>query len=251
MPQSKKHLAARAYFPRGLAQPEKESKKGYRFSSDALLLGCFLDPAPGEFLLDLGTGNGAVALTMLCRYPDLRAVGIDIQPEYVDAANANATRLGFGQAFAALYADIQAPNLPINPGSFDIVLANPPYRQRDRGRLPPDPARLLALFEQPETLAAFCRYAANALKDGGRFGIIFPAMRRSDLLAELSGAGLVSTRMLHIHTNSNSPARVVLVEAVKTKHYQAVVDEQALILHAGPEQRFSADALAFCPFLAK
>ena len=258
MPQNKKYIAARAYFPRGLIQPEKS----YRFSSDALLLGCFLKPAPGERLLDLGTGSGAVALTMLCRAPDLRAVGIDIQPEYVAAANANAARLGFSLAFTALHGDIQAPNLPIAPGSFDVALANPPYRQRDRGRLPPDPARLLALFEQAETLAAFCRYAASALKMGGRFGVIFPAMRRGDLLAHLSDAGLVPVRILHIHAHSGSPARVILVEAAKSQQKdgcQPGLDEQALILHAEPQHRelfaapplFSAAALAFCPFLAR
>ena len=264
---SKKHLASRAYFPRGLVQPGKRPEKGlatgYRFSADALLLGCFLDPAPGQLLLDLGTGSGAVALAMLCRHPDLCAVGVDIQPEYVAAASANAAKLGFSQNFTALCADILASNLspdlslslPQGPGSFDLALANPPYRQRDQGRLPPDPARLLALFEQPETLAAFCRYAADALKTGGRFGIIFPAKRRDELLTKLSGAGLVPLRILRILPHSGSPARVILVEAVKGSvdsklaHYQ--IEKQALILHAGPEQRFSAAALAFCPFLAR
>ena len=265
MLQSKKYIAARAYFPRGLVQPGKESEKGYRFSSDALLLGCFLESSPGDHLLDLGTGCGAVALSMLCCYPgagrapDLHAVGIDIQPEYVAAANANAARLGFGQAFTALHGDIQAPNpatLPIAPSSFDLALANPPYRQRDRGRHPPDPARLLALFEQEETLAAFCRCAAYALKTGGRFGVIFPALRRNDLLAQLSGAGLISVRILHIHAHSDSPARVILVEAVKTEQNQSSIDEQALILHAEPQHGessplFSAAARVFCPFLAR
>ena len=257
---SKKHLTARAYFPRGLVQPGKGPEKGYRFSADALLLGCFLEPAPGDRLLDLGTGSGAVALTMFCSFPDLFAVGIDIQPEYVAAVNANAAKLGFGRNFTALQADILAPNLspylspslPLEPGSFDLALANPPYRQRDQGRLPPDSARLLALFEQADTLAAFCRYAAKALKTGGRFGIIFPARRRDDLLVLLSGAGLAPRRILRIHAHSDSPARVILVEAVKGSAYQkASIDEQALILHAKHEQHFSVDALAFCPFLAR
>jgi len=254
MLQSKKHLDAQAYFPRGLVQPGK----GYRFSADALLLGCFIRPAPGQSLLDLGTGCGAVALTMLCRSPALHAIGIDMQPEYVAAANANAAKLGFGHAFTALRADILAPNLPpdllpglaLKSGSFDLVLANPPYRQRDRGRLPPDPARLLALFEQEETLTAFCRCAAGVLKTGGRFGIIFPARRRNDLLAQLSGAGLIPVRVLHVHAYHGSPARVILVEAIKTERYQkAGIDEQTLILHAGLGQGFSTEALAFCPFL--
>jgi len=245
------YTAAQAYFPRGLVQPEG----GYRFSADALLLGCFLEPPPskgGARLLDLGTGSGAVALTMLCRFPSMRVVGVDIQSEYLAAAKANAMRLGFGRAFHALCADILAPDVPLAAGSFDLALANPPYRQRDRGRLPPAPARLLALFEQPDTLAAFCRAAALALRPGGRFGIIFPATRLDELFRRLHDAGLVPRRVLRIHARMGSPPRLLLVEAVKAEQkegYQPIIDERSLALHP-MDKGFSAEALAFCPFLA-
>jgi len=268
MPQSKKrctllrdeadYSAARAHFPRGLTQPEN----GYRFSADALLLGCFLEPAPEMRLLDLGSGIGAVALTMLCRCPSLHAVGVDVQSEYVATAQDNAARLGFSRAFTSLCADIQAPDLPIAPASFDLVLANPPYRQRERGRLPSNPARLLALFEQPDTLSAFCRCAARALKPGGRFGITFPAGRREELLSQLYATDLAPVRVLNIHSHTGRSSRVVLVEAIKTQQkntYQSAIDERSIILHTTKQHggiahkttMFSDAALAFCPFLAK
>jgi tRNA1Val (adenine37-N6)-methyltransferase len=252
------YSAARAYFPRGLTQPEN----GYRFSADALLLGCFLEPAPKMRLLDLGSGVGAVALTMLCRCPSLRAVGVDVQSEYVAAAKDNAARLGFSRAFTSLCADIHAPDLPIAPASFDLVLANPPYRQRERGRLPSNPARLLALFEQPDTLSAFCRCAARALKPEGRFGITFPADRREELLAQLYATGLSPVRVLYIQSHNDSSPRVALVEAIKTQQTgtcQSAIDERSLTLHTTQQYDgvshkvtlFSTEALAFCPFLAR
>jgi tRNA1Val (adenine37-N6)-methyltransferase len=249
---------ARAYFPRGLTQP----RNGYRFSADALLLGCFLEPAPKMRLLDLGTGSGAVALTMLCRSPSLYTVGVDVQSEYIAAAKENAARLGFSRAFTPLCADIRAPDLPVAPASFDLALANPPYRQRERGRLPLNSARLLALFEQPDTLSAFCRCAGRALKPGGRFGIIFPADRREELLSQLYAADLSPVRVLYIHSHSGGSPRVALVEAIKTQQKnrpQSVTDEHSLILHTTEHHDgisykntlFSAAALAFCPFLAR
>jgi len=251
------YLAARAYFPRGLVQPGK----GCRFSSDALLLGSFLHPEPGMRLLDLGTGSGAVALAMLCRCPSLRVLGVDIQPEYVAAAKTNASRLGFSRRFTALHADIRAMNLPIASDFFDLALTNPPYRQRNQGRLPSNAARLAALFEQPDTLAAFCRCAARTLKPGGRFGIIFPAKRREELLLQLHNAALLPVRVLYVYSYTGGPPRVMLVEAIKTQQkdsHQSTINEHSLILHSDRQSRetsdktplFSAAALAFCPFLA-
>lgn len=249
--------AARAFFPRGLFQP----RNGCRFSSDALLLGCFLQPAEHMRILDLGAGCGAVGLTMLCRCPSLTVVAADIQPGHVSAAGKNAARLGFGHAFTPLHADVAAPDFPPGQGSFDIVLANPPYRRRDRGRLPSDPSRLLSLFEKPGTVRAFCEAAARALRIGGRFGIIFPANRRGELSALLVAAHLTPVRLTRVHPRNGAPPRVVLMEAIRTAASAAscaTVDETSLILH--PDRRdaatgfrgspFSAAALEFCPFLS-
>ena len=254
-PEHTDHTAARAYFPRGMSQP----RNGYRFSSDALLLGSFLHPAPHARVLDLGTGCAAAALAMLCRRPSLNVTGVDIQSEYLAAAGENAARLGFGQAFTALCADVA--DVPEQPGAFDHVIANPPYRQRDRGRLPANPSRLLALFEKSDTLAAFCECAARALRPGGSFGILFPAQRQDELQARLRAARLTPVRLLCVSSHAGAKPRVILVEAVKKNSfdvYHTVIDKQSIVIHTTARQNgkqrsnntFSAEALRFCPFLS-
>ena len=256
--------AARAFFPRGLFQP----KGSFRFSLDALLLASFLRPAGsgrGERLLDLGTGCGVVALGMLCRYPELEAVGLDMLPELAEAARLNAARLGFAGRFTAFAHDVALPESPV-PGPFSLVLANPPYRQPGRGRLPAGPLRRAALFEREGGLGVFCRAAERAMAPDGRFGLLFPAARMEELLSGLAGAGLKGVRLLPVHARANEPARVVLVEAVKNsfipiweksgRFFSSINSNTAhdapleLYEGQGTAARLTKQALDFCPFLA-
>ena len=257
---------ARAYFPRGLFQPEGS----FRFSLDALLLASFLRPVGsgrGERLLDLGTGCGVVALGMMRRYPELEAVGLDLLPELVAAARLNAARLGFAGRFAAFTHDVAEPAPPAcPPGSFRLVLANPPYRQPGRGRLPAEPLRRAALFEREGGLEAFCRAAGRAMAPDGRFGLLFPAARGEELLSALAGAELEAVRLLPVHARASDPAGVVLVEAVKKKFApirakpgqifsssnSTTGSDDALKLYEGrgAAARLTKQALDFCPFLA-
>lgn len=256
---------ARAFFPRGLFQP----RGSFRFSLDALLLASFLTPARqgrGQRLLDLGAGCGVVALGMLCRYPRLEAVALDIQPELAEAAGINAARLGFADRFTSLCRDVTDPELPAGrEGAFNLVLANPPYRRRASGRLPASRMRALALFEAEGGLTAFCRAAERAMAPDGRFGVVFPAKRLEELQSALHDAALTPVRPLLVRARAAGPVMLTLIEAVKSASLcrrmrsgregacESVgpAPDTSLALHEvrGANTVFTKQALDFCPFL--
>ena len=241
--------AARTLFPRGLFQPEGS----FRFSLDALLLGAFIEPRKQEKrLADLGCGCGVVGLSMLLRHETLTAVGIDIRGELAEAARINAVRLGLKERFSSVAADL-AVSLPSGfGGSFDLALANPPYRRANQGRQPKDAARNQALFECDEgSLDIFCRAAVRLLKRGGRFGVIFSASRLPDLCGALHSAGLGLRRLLPVHIKSEEPAALVLAEARAGAGADvAVLPPLVLYAQEAGAARISPQTLAFCPALA-
>lgn len=102
---------------------------------------------------DLGTGSGAILLALLAELPNAFGVGSDTSVPALALARENARRLGFTHAqFVAC--DLAAALR----GSFDIIVANPPYiASADIASLAPE----VRDFDPPRAL------------DGGRDGLDF------------------------------------------------------------------------------
>lgn len=79
-----------------------------------------LRPAP-QTLLDLGTGSGAVVLSLLREFEGAAATACDISPAALDVAKDNAARLGLGCDF------ILSNWFENISGRFDLIVSNPPY----------------------------------------------------------------------------------------------------------------------------
>ena len=72
-------------------------------------------------VLDIGTGSGCIALGIKKTHPAWDVTGIDISEEAIEVAKENSKRNNLDVRF--LVQDI----FKTTPGSFDIVVSNPPY----------------------------------------------------------------------------------------------------------------------------
>ena len=78
-----------------------------------------------RWLLDLGTGSGAILLALLSEWRDARGLGMDSSEAACRLARANARASGMGGRAMFACGDWAAA---IGPGTrFDIVVSNPPY----------------------------------------------------------------------------------------------------------------------------
>ena len=86
-------------------------------------------------ILDVGTGTGCLAITLLAELPNATAVGSDVSPGALNAAAANAKSLEVQDRSEWIRAD----GLDALPGQFDILISNPPYvAAADVDRLQPE-----------------------------------------------------------------------------------------------------------------
>jgi release factor glutamine methyltransferase len=86
-----------------------------------ILVDAALELPQGARVHEVGTGSGAVALSLRAERPDLRVTASDISPEAVEAARENAERLGLELEITV------AAGLPDGLGELDMVVANLPY----------------------------------------------------------------------------------------------------------------------------
>ena len=252
--------AARANFPRCLEQPPGS----YRFGADALLLAAFagvcLPPSPRHWqVAELGSGCGAALLALGLHCQDLTGYGLEREPELHAAAGRNAARLGLAERLHFHCIDLAAINsLPLPENSWDLVLANPPYRSAGQGRPSPKPLRERALGSSPDeadALPMFCAAAARLLRHHGRFCCIFAAEALPRLCAALEAAGFGVRRILPLSPYTHAPATRILTESRKNAASELRL-ESPLALHPRRNSRTSAGrplwtrrALRFCPWL--
>ncbi|HVM56626.1 MAG TPA: class I SAM-dependent methyltransferase [Gaiellaceae bacterium] len=76
------------------------------------------DPQPGERLLDVGCGTGAATLRLADSF-GLDVVGVDVDPEQIEAARAAARGLP-----SARFIEGDAARLPFADGEFDLVFSS-------------------------------------------------------------------------------------------------------------------------------
>lgn len=126
-------------------------------------------------LADIGTGTGAIALSVLHYTEGTRADAVDISPAAAEVARENAERLDLAERIEVHVGDLTAP---LAGHSYDVILSNPPYiPTADIATLMPEVRSYephLALDGGRDGLALYRRLATDApalLRDGGMFAV--------------------------------------------------------------------------------
>jgi len=205
---------------------------GYRVSVDAVLLARFARPRGRDRVLDLGAGCGAVSLIIAALEHPREVVAVEIQPELAAMAARGATLNQLANV-TCLSADLRGPIDGLAPGSFDYVVANPPYRASGTGRESPDPGRRIARGGSGASLAEFVSAASRYAAHGAKAAFVFTAARSAELIAELKAQALEPKRIRFVHPRRATAATTILVEARKDGGVEAEV-EPPLFLYTAP-----------------
>lgn len=117
-----------------------------------------LQKIEAPIIADIGTGSGAIALSVLAHRTEAKAVATDISTEALTVAKRNAESLKVAERVTFRQGDLCAP---LAGQIFDAILVNPPYiAESERQSLQPEvrdyePAR--ALFAEHEGMAFYER----------------------------------------------------------------------------------------------
>lgn len=192
--------------PYRLAQQEDLPK----VSRDSLLLAEFATLRRGDRVFDMGCGVGVLGLSLARRERGLTLDGADCQPPCVKLARENLSRNGLAGSIWQM--DVAELPERLSAGSYDLVIANPPYFQPGRGKIAPG-SRGIARTGGEEGLEPWCRAARWLLRNGGRFALCTRPWGLCALLAHLARHKLEPKRLQPVQSGPDRPANLILLEA--------------------------------------
>lgn len=214
-----------------------QKKNGYRFSIDALLLCDFVNMVCPKDIIDLGSGSGIIGMLMVKRYTRSKVTLIEVQRDLYEISNKNIALNGLDGQIVVVNEDIK--NIKTNPifskNSFDLVVANPPFRKKTSGMLCPNPEKALARHEVDFSLDDLFSASFNLLRGRGRLCFIYHPDRFIEVLGLLSRHQLEPKRIRFVYSDINKDAKMFLVEAVKEGRTQCKI-ESPLILYDSYKQ---------------
>lgn len=158
---------------------------------------------PFTRVLDLGTGTGAILLSLLAERPAATGLGTDLSPAALDVARRNAAALGLTDRATLSPSDW----FGAVTGRFDLIVSNPPYiAAAELDALEPEvrdhePRMALTPLHDPggDGLAAYRAIAAGApghLAPGGRILLEIGPTQGAAVAALMARAGLRGVAVL-------------------------------------------------------
>lgn len=226
----------------------EQPAKGFRAGLDAVLLAASVEIAEAGPLrfLDAGAGVGTAGLCLAARCPAALGVLVEVAPRLARLAEANVARNGLAERVRVVEADLtsRADDLAaagIAPSSFDVVIANPPYLEEGRHRLPDDKVAAAAFGMAAGSLEAWLRFMARVAASDAVMAMIHRADALGGVLAAI-GARFGALRVLPIHPREGEPAHRIIVSGRKGSRAPLQI-LPGLMLH-GQGNAFVADVQA-------
>ncbi len=185
-----------------------QKSTGYRFSIEAPLLAGFIETFTEDELLELGTANGIISLLVSIK-PFKSLLALEIQESLAGLACRNIELNGLQDRIKVICQDLRI----FSPGrKYDVVFANPPYHEKNAGRMSESMEISIAKHEVKCNIFDVMRKTAELLHENGRAYFVFSFRRRDDFIEAVNKNGLKIKKERHILSYAGETPRLFLSE---------------------------------------
>lgn len=189
-----------------------QNTQEFCFSLDAVLLAHFPRWKKRQRVLELGTGTGVIPLIIVDEVAHVDAV--ELNPVTADLARRNVCLNGLEDRISICEGDFRKIRELYPPETFDVVLANPPYRPVAQGNTNLRDGVARARHEFTATLEDVVSAARYALRFRGTFAMVHLPERLGEIMVSLHEHRMEAKRLRMIQPKEGKAPNMMLVEAV-------------------------------------
>lgn len=200
-----------------------------KVGTDAVLLGAWVDINQSKHILEIGTGNGTIALMLAQRSQENAAIdAVEIEGDDASQANENFIRSPWSSKLCVHHTPIQKF---FTEKKYDLIVSNPPYF--NNSHRPPDEKRHQARHTVTLPYGELINSTLRVLHDDGKFNVILPFTEGLQFIELAKQSHLFCTRQYSFRTRAEKPIERWLLEFSRT---QRSVDTGEILLYKSGEE---------------
>ncbi|MBC8986704.1 methyltransferase [Pedobacter sp. N36a] len=171
-----------------------------KINTDGVLLGAMVVQERPEYILDIGTGTGVIAMMLAQRFPEAQVDAVEIDESAANAAINNFANSKFAtrnKAHLSPIADYQTTK------KYDLIVSNPPFFVNDLKN--PETRKGIARHADEEFFESLVQKANEILTDKGSFWLILPVKQAELLVESAASYGLSLQRRIAVCSDQSRP----------------------------------------------
>lgn len=223
------------YFKQFVIQQERCAMK---VGTDGVLLGAWADVSNARRLLDVGAGNGLIAIMLGQRNAEAQIDAVEIEAEACAEAYENMQNAPWAERLRVLHVSIQ-DYVGQAPAPYDLIVSNPPFfsggtfsDQQDRASV-----RHTVKLPHGDLLAA----ARALLQEKGRFCVILPVIEGLRFQEMARRYNLYCNKIMEVRPKADKPVERLLMQFEKT---QKPLVKEMLVLYEEGKNNWTEDYIA-------
>lgn len=188
----------------------------FSFSLDSILLPNFVRfPKGVQKIIDLGTGNMPIPLVLSTK-TSASIVAVEIQEDVYRLAKKTLEYNRLENQISLFHMDMLDLKKMYMPGSFDVVLSNPPYfKYSNQSNINDDIHKTIARHEKTITLEQLIDVASYLLKNHGIFALVHRTERLVEIIELCKKKQIFIKRIQFVYPKRETESNLVLIEGIK------------------------------------
>lgn len=204
-----------------------QSKFGYKFSTDSVLLANFGKAKQNDVYVDLCSGSSVIAMLFLCKNKIKKGYAVEIQERLADMAERSIKYNNLQDRLSVLNEDLENVYKTLGYESVDVITVNPPYNEI--GETSDNDEIAIATHEIKTNLSKIAEASAKLLKYGGKIFMVHRSDRLASIMFELKKNKLEPKVLRIVYPKKSKAPNLVLIEAKKGAKAGIVIKEPLIL----------------------
>lgn len=200
----------------------------YSFGIDSILLGDFAKMKKDKILLDIGSGNGILAMMANGLYDLKKVYAVEIQTNKTKILNENLD-LNHIKNIEIINEDLN--KIDFKENTLDYIITNPPYYKIDQNIKNKDEEFLISRQEIYLNLDDIFAFANKTLKDKGKLFMIHKPERMVEIFNK--SGNLKPKRIRFVSSTFDTKPQFILIEFVKNAKDGLKIEDPIIIYKDG------------------